>query len=70
MLTQTHFTDFNIRAFKGLSIIARHYEKLRTSYDGSRSLYEEVRRYTRTTFAMKQRNFKKDNLAKQIYSFF
>ena len=38
MLTQTHFTDFNIRAFKGLSIIARHYETLRASYDGSRSL--------------------------------
>ena len=38
MLTQTHFTDFNIRAFKGLSIIARHDETLRASYDGSRSL--------------------------------
>ena len=38
MLTQTHFTDFNIRAFKGLSIIARHYETLRASYDDSRSL--------------------------------
>jgi hypothetical protein len=36
MLTQTHFTDFNIRAFKGLSIIARHYETLRASYDSSR----------------------------------
>ena len=38
MLTQTHFTDFNIRAFKRLSIIARHYETLRASYDGSRRL--------------------------------
>ena len=36
MLTQTHFTDFNIRAFKGLSIISWHYETLRASYDGSR----------------------------------
>ena len=36
MLTQTHFTDFNIRALKGLSIIARHYETLRASYDGLR----------------------------------
>jgi hypothetical protein len=36
MLTQTHFTDFKIRAFEGLSIIARHYETLRASYDGSR----------------------------------
>ena len=38
MLTRTHFTDFNIRAFKGLSIIARHYKTLRASYDVSQSL--------------------------------
>jgi hypothetical protein len=46
MLTQTHFTDFNIRAFKGLSNIGRHYETLRASYDGSRS--RSTKRYEGT----------------------
>jgi hypothetical protein len=45
MLTQTHFTDFNIRAFKGLSIIARHHETLRACYDGSRSLRRGAKVY-------------------------
>ena len=42
---QTHFTDFDIRAFKGLSIIARHYETLRASYHGSRSLRRGTKVY-------------------------
>ena len=45
MLTQTHFTDFNIRAFKGLwkSLrgITKHYERLTVVNE----VYEEVRRY-------------------------
>jgi hypothetical protein len=54
MLTQTHSTDFKIRAFKGVSIIARHYETLRASYDGSwrgtkvyeNDVYDETSRKT------------------------
>jgi hypothetical protein len=52
MLTQTHFTDFNIRAFEGLwkSLrgITKHYERL-TMVD---EVCEEVRRYTITTFTV------------------
>jgi hypothetical protein len=70
MLTQTHFTDFKIRAFKGqwksLRGITKHYECLTMVHE----VCEEVRRYMTTTFTMKQRNVKKDKRGKQIYSFF
>ena len=70
MLTQTHFTDFNIRAFKGLwkSLrgITKHYERLAMVHE----VYEEVPGYTTTTFTMKRRNLKKDNRGKQIFHFF
>jgi hypothetical protein len=49
MLTQTHFIDFNISAFKGLwkSLrgIKKHYERLTMVHE----VYEEVGRYTITT---------------------
>ena len=52
-----------------MEIIARHYETLRASYDGC-EVYEEVQRYTTTTFTMKRRNLTKDNRGKQIFHFF
>ena len=51
MLTQTHFTDFNIRALvKDYGIIARHYETLRASYDGSRSLRRGTKVYDNNVY--------------------
>jgi hypothetical protein len=49
MLMQTHFTDFNIRAFKGLWKSLRGITK---DYQRLTMVHEEVRRYTITTFTI------------------
>ena len=66
MLTQTHLTLELLKDYQSLQGITKHYERLKTVHE----VYEEVRRYTRTTFTMKRRNLKKDNRGKLIYSFF
>ena len=43
----------------------KHYERLTMFHE----VYEEVRRYTTTTFTMKRRNLKKDNRGKQFFIF-
>jgi hypothetical protein len=68
MLTQTHFTDFNIRAFKklwkSLRGVMEHYERLTMVHE----VYEEVRRYTITTFI--DETSRKTTTGSKIYSFF
>jgi hypothetical protein len=53
-----------------MEIIARHYETLRASYDGSRSLRRGTKVYDNDVYRWKRRNLEKDNRGKQIYSFF
>jgi hypothetical protein len=60
-----------------MKIVAKHYETLRASYEGSRSLrigtkvYDNDRRLPlKPLIWLKRRNLKKDNRGKQIYLFF
>jgi hypothetical protein len=60
-----------------MKIVARHYETLRASYEGSRSLrrgtkvYDNDRRLPlKPLIWLKRRNLKKDNHGKQIYLFY